>query len=126
MNRQSVFNTAAWRMLRQGHKAFGVDSCVYFDEETGYRCAVGHLISERLAKEIADDGYFKTVRRSVQPEIEALFGPIDENDAEFISRLQAAHDQSSEDKFLEQFAGAMKYLAELYDLDASIVENYPL
>jgi predicted ATPase len=49
---QETFDTVVRHLVTQGHRAMRGGTCIYFDRQTGDRCAIGALIpGEELASE---------------------------------------------------------------------------
>jgi len=97
MNRQFVFNKAVYNILKQNARAVGkTGSCVYKDGER--RCAVGWLLTEEEALVTQTMPSMTAVKLLQHLPAVADRLQVDMNeeykgsDREFLSRLQALHD----------------------------------
>lgn len=124
MNKQETFDKVAKHLLKQNARAVDMDDrCVYYDEITGRKCAVGCLIPAHLYSKDIESA---TVSRLVRPDYgtgeRSLLGEfLNAFDIKLLSALQAAHDEglthsSFGYSFGYSFAYRLAIVAENYDL----------
>lgn len=120
---QEFFDMAATGLANQGFAratADGGKHCVYEDDK-GYRCAFGHLLSETELAEIRDEGMlsldvFSLSRTSHWPEEI----PATDEDVEFYRQLQRCHD--APDTPGEMVERLVEF-ATHYGLDTSVLDE---
>lgn len=95
MNRQEIFEKAVNGIFAQGQLAIKPGSCMYYDYDTGCKCAIGHLVSDEDAKTLEDNWAGSGINSIYNtPVIEKYFKYISNDDIYFLSRLQDAHDEA--------------------------------
>lgn len=84
------------------------EGCVYYDPDTGARCAVGILMSKADAKKMPEGsiGHLADVGAVIVPE--ELFG--------FLSLVQMKHDSVVDREFTSRFEQCLRDVAQVYSL----------
>lgn len=129
MNRQKLFNQALDCVMNQGMPAVDCDGTGVLMDEEGRRCAVGHCLTEAMAKKWATDEVV-WLRPAAAKYLKVKY----DKDKRFLAELQDAHDnafirvsmRSKGDPikdpkamvaFREEFIENMKEVAADYKLD---------
>jgi hypothetical protein len=125
MNIQQAFNDAVRFVVKQGAPGRNEYGCVYFDKESGNRCAIGALLPEELCTVIADDGGIEAVWDQIAGRLEDQYGQM-ERDEEFyeafFEKLQGAHDNGATfGEFVKEFLRRAVWLAEEYNLNQEVI-----
>ena len=110
LTEQQCFNMAAAHILKTKKKSVYNNRCVYY----GSGCAASVFMKPEYHTLISSSwdslAYSKKVPNTNQ---------------RLISRLQNAHDMSSLDMFMPNWLERMRILAELFNLDPSILDTTP-
>jgi hypothetical protein len=125
MNIQQAFDDAVRFIVKQGAPGHGNGGCVYLDERSGNRCAIGALLPEALCVEIEHDGGVEAVWNRIAGRLEDRYGEMvrDEEFYEgFFGKLQEAHDCSiAFGAFVPEFLNRAERLAEEYNLSQEVI-----
>lgn len=122
MNRQEVINKVVPAMIAQGRKSGSGSACLYRDA-SGANCAVGVLLDPDLIdglQHIASRGYMISAAADEEIVLDALRESgyeIEDEDEDFLVRLQGAHDGASDKNFVEDFKSNMRTLCNDYGLE---------
>lgn len=130
MNNQLIFDTAVKGILAQNalSKVIYVDdveeSCVYFDEATGNRCAIGHLVTDQQALRLEDmlGGACASSAVNSYPDYFTDIG-IDVMSIEttrFLNQLQQVHDNATD---IEHFRARATQFAQENELNTFVLET---
>ncbi len=121
MNKQEVYNRVKAALLEQGCRSFGnnkynVSFCMY-RSPNGKKCAVGHLIlDEHYSEDLEGKGCGSpdviTALRLSGIDYTSL-----NEDANFLRKLQSAHDDVSDINFVTDFTENMARIAKDYHLE---------
>lgn len=118
MTRQEAFELAVNGIINQNDFGVlrGTCACLYFDPETGNRCAIGHLVSEDEAKRFYNLGYDRV---GSIPRFELPEGIRD--DYTFLSDLQTLHDNCAVYRKVPAFIETAIRFGRLRNLDVSFI-----
>lgn len=122
MNKQEIFDKVVVHLATQGKRAMHGDDCQYRTPD-GLKCAVGCVLPDDLYNPEMDSpngslsGISEVAKR--YPEVKAYFG---KDNITFLSKLQMIHDYRRKNSLFE----SLKNLAEDYDLDTTILDEYEL
>lgn len=94
MNKQEIFDKVLNHMREQKLPARNNGNCVYYDEVTNRKCAIGCLIPTSKYKPIFDTVVSNHIQANipVQQELENQGIEINEDMLEFLDQLQMVHD----------------------------------
>lgn len=117
MSLQSVFDTAAKRLVAQGRPARnGRLSCMY-RTDSGEVCAVGALMTEEELEVLGEIGLLKAPLHRLPEEVKDRLLEEVGFKVKFLESLQGAHDRSQEGAgWLGEFKYRMRELAQEYRL----------
>ena len=116
MTKQELLDKAIAGLAAQGYmRCKDVWGCLYWRAD-GSRCAVGHLLSEDLAKEAACN-HWGSVYFMAPENYQALCREIGAVDSRFLNSLQLAHDMGHTP---DQMRKNLKGLAERYGLECAL------
>ncbi len=138
MERQEIFDTVIKKLAKQGCVAHDGRKCqYYFEDDNGkeLRCAIGHLLPKALAKQLAnisnnDNNYDSSIAYFIKVKLDELRLPdwMNNNNSQFLTRLQSAHDQladyndnDSDHELDKEFFVSMKKIAKDYKLNSEIL-----
>lgn len=143
MDRQKMFDRAWHYYVTEGHppsirgshdnSTSESPNCVYFDEETKNRCAIGIQLTPEQAARMPRGPIFALLKNNwpeAYSELRALYGVElgrllgveREEDIDFLTRLQDAHDHAAalmygfEEQFPELFTENMRTVAAHWNL----------
>lgn len=127
MTQQEIFDKALSGIRRQGVKAESGEFCVYYDYETGNKCAAGQLLDDKTAEAVAetdmgkwfylDDMHTEDVQAIKEIGIPDYLTTPD--NISLIQDIQYCHDFAPggyNPNFMDGFEMGMKELAESYGL----------
>ncbi len=146
--RQRVYNDFVTAILKQGGPAFHSPgtACVYFDQKTGRRCGIGHLIAPVYRPQIEGHAWDELVDlrggRSASAHIDSTYGTDSMGvDLTFFNHLQAVHDSAflravnattlgadadadadADRLFMAKFRESAGQFAEQWNLSAEVLE----
>lgn len=120
---QTLFNRAYRGILKQGKPATSFSaggdpySCEYYQNDTGNRCAVGHMVPIKTAKHM-EDCDLGSIDNMADVGIKLLreHGIDVEEHRDFLSEIQRAHDDAPQKGFRNVFIKSMKAIAKEYNL----------
>ena len=107
LTNQTAFNKVVKHMLAQGEKAYSdvQKICVYWDEDTGKKCAIGCLLTNKECTEI--EGYGDVMGLM---DGEVLPERLQDLTPELLMDLQDVHDNKAPTDWLKELAKvAVKY-----------------
>jgi hypothetical protein len=117
MNKQEIFDKVVTHLKNQNARAYDKeeDRCLYRDESTGYRCAIGCLIPDELYNPDFEGESIDTLLEKAPVLKELLkiknFSAIS-SDVMFLRRLQSIHDGGD----LKDWPMSFRNLAVAYEL----------
>jgi hypothetical protein len=127
MNTQQVFDEVLKHLWQQNESARSGDDCVYFDEETGMKCAIGCLIpSEYYSSDMEGHGIVGVLELFPNLKEIPAIRAIAEHPApncEFGWYLQSLHDNLAlvhPDDFRTYLRSAANTLADRYGLTVNL------
>lgn len=122
MDKQRIFDTAVAGIIKQNALAKiendGDVNCVYYDEATGNRCAIGHLVTKNQA-ETLENSLGGTNAQRVSEECPSYFTKYAFDPGQFVHKhfledLQAVHDQATD---IPDFINSAKAFAAQHNLE---------
>lgn len=118
MNKQEIFDKVLNHMRNQKLPARNNGSCVYYDETTNRKCAIGCLIPTEQYDPMFDTAIFchVGVNVTVQKALENVGIKINEDMLEFLDQLQLIHDGIESPWSIIQ-ESEMKEVAEKHSLN---------
>jgi len=87
MNKQEIFDKISTHLIKQGVQAIHNNTCLYYDEETGHKCAIGCLIPTELYDYDIEGNSVEELYRF--PKFKEF---LKDYDFELLEDLQHAHD----------------------------------
>lgn len=111
---QVAFATVVTHMLDQGKAAIDVDgACVYWNQDTGMKCAIGCLIKEEdYNPDMEENGVEGLIRLNLLPEY------LKSVDLHLLCDLQSVHDAAD----INGWLGQLTKLATKYNLNMPQVD----
>lgn len=119
LTKQQVFSKVKAALLKQNakslaatHASAGQQCCYFAEDESGYKCAVGHIIPDEL-QEFIKDRYNETSLRQLVNTMSNDFTRFVDRNLAFLRDLQVIHDVAPISDWPAEFAA----LATKYELD---------
>lgn len=124
MNRQDIFNRVAGHLLTQKVAAKDAnENCIYLDEATGNRCAIGCLIPDghEALNSLSDmEGLLEEYPDLVELWQVDIDDQGEENDIDFFNGLQFIHDFSTP----KGWKTRLTHFADDHELNKNVLENF--
>lgn len=130
LTEQQFFELCVKRLWKQGKMSFSEEHniCVYYDEITKNRCAIGIMIPKRIAERLSLDSIVNLESVAFDKYMERRLEGYDayerlEGYPTFLATLQQTHDSKLTWYSLEDFKEAWKTAGEKLGLNVSFLEK---
>lgn len=132
MELQQLFDKVCSAMIRQGCQAItGTRACVYYDPDTKRRCAIGLILSEESAKELAENSFGSLppwiIRNGIYKKLKEI-GVETETEYKLLQDLQKVHDNwmpgsDTNKEFIEYFIKEAEHIATKRGLSIEVLRR---